>query len=307
MVAVYCPIRVIVHLTKRLFTLLLSISCLAPAGQAFSRSFDDIIESGVLTVGVYRDFPPYSWQEDDKARGVDVEIARAVAKSFGVSLDIQWVTPDETLEDDLRNTIWKGHYLDRKVADIMMRVPYDREFSLKRDDVGLLVNELVVMTAPYQRERWQVVFNDQKLERVRTMGVFAYHPIGVEIDSLPAFYLTSAMGGRMRGKTQHFTTIFEAYDALLEDKVDAVMGLRGQTDWLMHDKPRKNFARGTNGFPNMGKQEWDLGIAVKTDFRQLGYETGDVIDALITSGEMEKIHAQFGLEYEKPGLYQDVN
>lgn len=293
---------------KNLFIrILLSLSCLAFAGQAFSRSFDDIIDSGELIVGMYRDFPPYSWQEGEQAKGVDADIAQAIASKFGVTLKIHWITPDETLEDDLRNVIWKGHYLDRKVADIMMRVPYDREFSLKRDDIGLLVNELVVMTAPYQRERWQVVYNTDKLEAVRTMAVFAYHPIGVEIDSVPAFYLTSAMRGRMREKTHHYTTIYEAYDAMLDTKVDAVMGLRGQTDWLLNQRNNGNYARGENGFPEMGKQQWDLGIAVKTDFRQLGYEAGDVIDALIKSGEMKKIFETYGLQYEKPGLYQDVN
>lgn len=293
--------------SKFTFLALLSITCLAFAGQVFSRSYDDIIDSGELIVGMYRDFPPYSWEKDGKAQGVDADIAQAIADQFKVELKIHWVTPDETLEDDLRNTVWKGHYLDRKVADIMMRVPYDREFSLKRDDVGLLVNELVVMTAPYQRERWQVVFNTDKLERVRTMAVFAYHPIGVEIDSMPAFYLTSAMRGRMREKTRHYTTIYDAYDAMIKTEVDAVMGLRGQTDWLLRNKPQENYARGQNGFPEMGKQQWDLGIAVKTDFRQLGYEAGDVIDAMIKSGDMEKVFAKYGLEYEKPGLYQDVN
>lgn len=292
---------------KLYIPILLVSACLPLCGQALARSFDDIVESGNLIVGMYRDFPPYSWSEDGKAQGVDVDIASVIAKSFKVNLEVQWITPDETLEDDLRNAVWKGHYLDHKMADIMMRVPYDREFSLKRDDIGLLVNELVVMTAPYQRERWQVVFNSDKLERVRTMAVFQYHPIGVETDSLPAFYLTSAMGGRLREKTQHFNSIHDAYGNMLDGKVDAVMGLRGQTDWLLSQQKNDLYHKGQNGFPTMGKQQWDLGIAVKADFRQLGYEAGDVIDALITSGEMKTIFSQYGLAYEKPGLYTDVN
>ena len=109
-----------------------------------------------------------------------------------------WVTPDETLDDDLRNFIWKGHYLRRDVlADVMLRVPYDREFSYKRNELGELINELVVMFGPYQRERWQTAYDDRRIEDVPSVAVFQYHPIGVEVDSVPSFYLSSVFEGRL--------------------------------------------------------------------------------------------------------------
>lgn len=103
---------------------------LAQAEIVKVRAFDDIIESGVLKVAMYEKFPPYSYLHDGEPRGVDVELARKLAEGLGLKLQVLWVTPDETLDDDLRNFIWKGHYLRPDVlADVMLRVPYDREFA----------------------------------------------------------------------------------------------------------------------------------------------------------------------------------
>jgi len=289
-------------------------ACL-PASPAQARSYDDVVASGYMRIGLYRDFPPYSWLENGEPRGVDVEIGKRIAAGLGVRFEPHWITPDENLEDDLRNNVWKGHYLDKDaeqplapkhLADIMMRVPYDRDYAYMRDSTGEMVNEQVVMFGAYQRERWQVAFNGERLESVGTLAVFQYHPVGVEIDSLPDFYLTSAFQGRMRDKTRHFGNVREAFAAMQRGEVDAVMGMRAEIDWLLQHAGDERMRLAENGFPMMGKQEWDLGMAVKQTYRQLGYAAEGVVDDLIRSGEMEKLYAAYGLRYELPGLYQDV-
>lgn len=299
-----------------------SVACLAallwvwwPAAPAQARYYDDVIASGYIRIGLYRDFPPYSWLENGEPRGVDVEIGKRIAEGLGVRFEPHWITPDENLEDDLRNNVWKGHYLDKDasqplapkhLADIMMRVPYDRDYAYMRDSTGEIVNEQVVMFGAYQRERWQVAFNGERLDSVGTLAVFQYHPVGVEVDSLPDFYLTSAFQGRMRDKTRHFGNVREAFAAMQRGEVDAVMGMRAEIDWLLQHSADARMRLAENGFPMMGKQEWDLGMAVKQTYRQLGYAAEGVVDDLIRSGEMEKLYAAYGLRYELPGLYQDV-
>ncbi|WP_417225584.1 substrate-binding periplasmic protein [Amphritea sp.] len=295
---------------------LLAVFALSWTGTAQARYFDDVIASGVIYIGAYKDFPPYSFlDEQGEPAGVDIEIGRRIAKAFDLKMEVHWITPDENLEDDLRNNVWKGHYLDKDdenplamkhLADVMMRVPYDREYAFKRDAEGLLINDQVVLFGPYQRERWQVAFDSEKLKRVATVAVFQYHPVGVEIDSLPDFYLTSAFGGRMRKNTIHYFNNSEAFAAMLAGKVDAVMGMRGEVDWQIgrHANPRYQLAE--NGFPSMGKQQWDIGMAVSQRYRQLGNEVDVVVEKLIRQGEIEKIYADYKLRYELPGLYQDV-
>lgn len=268
------------------------------------RSLDDIVSSGKINVAVYADYPPFSFIDDDKATGIDIDIARKIADELGVKLELTWMTPGETTEDDFRNYLWKGHIIHRNKADVMMRAPYDRAFSQKRDDVGLLVNELVHMFAPYHRESWQIIHNTQILPKVETMAMFQYHTIGAEIDSIPHFYLTSAFGGKLRENTLHYSSNAKAFKALEESEVAAVMGIRSQISYLSQFVDRNQFSLATNAFPLIGKQKWDLGLAVFSDYRALAYEIGDVITHLVTSGEMEKIFQHYYAVYEMPPYYQ---
>ena len=293
----------------RLFLALwLTLCCaLAQADVVRVRAFDDIIESGVLKVAMYENFPPYSYQQDGQPRGVDFELAQKLAEGLGLKLEVLWVTPDETLDDDLRNFIWKGHYLRRDVlADVMLRVPYDREFSYKRNELGELINELVVMFGPYQRERWQTAYDDRRIEDVPSVAVFQYHPIGVEVDSVPSFYLSSVFEGRLAKNLRHYPSVQQAFAALKEGEVDATMAMRGEIEWLMAQAGDSHLKLAENAYPNMGKQVWDLGMAVHESNRQLAYALEEVLEPLILEGGMEKLYAKHGLHYELPGLYQDV-
>jgi ABC-type amino acid transport substrate-binding protein len=303
------------QLSSKLSVFLMGV-CLVLSGQVLARSYDNVIESGHLIVGVYRDFPPYSYLVDDEPKGVDVELGKAIAKAFKLEFQLHWITPDENLEDDLRNNVWKGHYLDKdtehplslkKLADVMMRVPYDREFAYRQDpQTGEVVNEQVVMFGPYQRESWRVAYDAQKMDAVKTMAVFQYYPIGVEIDSLPDFYLSSGFQGRMRKNVHHYGSARKAFAAMQDGQVNAVMAMRSEIDNLLFAANDARFQVAENGFPSIGKQKWDVGMAVKSTYRQLSYAVEDVVDRMVRSGEMAALFATYGLTYELPGLYQDT-
>ncbi|RJG09287.1 amino acid ABC transporter substrate-binding protein [Pseudomonas cavernicola] len=290
----------------RLFTLLCWLLCL-PFAQAQVRPFDDIVDSGVLKAAVYEDFPPYSFQQDGQPRGVDVELAGALAEGLGFKLELLWVTPGEKLDDDLRNYIWKGHYLrPTLLADVMLRVPYDRDYANKRNELGELVNEQVVMFGPYQRERWQVVHDTRRLPTVDSVGVFRIHPIGVELESVPSFYLSSVFGGQLSGNTQHFPTSKAAFEAMQGARVDAVMALRGELDWLLFEAQDPALKAADNTYPNLGQPTWDIGMAVHEANRQLANAIELQIEEMVRDGRLQKIYADYGLRFELPGLYQDV-
>lgn len=268
------------------------------------RPFDDIIESGVLKVALYEDFPPYSFMVDGEPRGVDVDLVQQLAAGLDLKVELLWVTPDETLDDDLRNFIWKGHYLRPNVlADVMMRVPYDREFSYKQNEMGELINELVVMFGPYQRERWQSAFDDRRLKEVPSVAVFQYHPVGVEVESVPSFYLSSIFNGSIAKMLHHYRTSQAAFAAMQAGEVDATMAMRGEIDWLLKQANDSHLKLAENAYPNMGKQAWDLGMAVHESNRQLAYAIEGVLEGLIADGNLEKIYADYGLRYELPELY----
>jgi polar amino acid transport system substrate-binding protein len=275
--------------------------------QTTVRSYDSIIESGVLKVALYKDFAPYSFQQDGQPRGVDYELAQALAKGLGLKLAVIWAPPGEKLDDDLRDYIWRGHYLrPQELADVMLRVPYDREFSYKSNEFGELINELVVMFGPYQRERWQVAYDQRRLQSVPSVAVFQRHPIGVEVDSVPSFYLSSVFDGMLSGKLHHFATIKAAFAGMHSGEVDAVMAMRGEVDWQLKQAANQDFARAENAYPKMGKQVWDIGMAVHESNRQLAYALEEKLEELILAGEVRKLYERYGLHYELPGLYQEA-
>jgi len=278
--------------------------CWFLCATAFSRSYDDIIESDEIVIAVYSDFQPFSYRESGKEKGIDVDLAHVIAQKLGVKLRLRWMTADENVDDDLRNNLWKGHFLNRTVADLMLRVPYDRDYSLLRDDIGELVHQHVHMFAPFHTESWKIIFNSKKIESVETMAVFQYHDIGVEVDSIPQFYLTSAFRGRMRDRAKQYPTIIEAIEAMTKTKVDAVMGLTSQISHYQGDLSSSDYPLAKNAFPMIGRQQWDIGMAVKADYRQLGYAVGDIVDNMVKTGEMKAIFAKYNVIYKLPDLYK---
>lgn len=271
------------------------------------RPYDVVIESGFLKVGTYENFPPYSYLKDGEPVGVDVAIGKRIAEELGVEFQVHWIVPDESLSDDLRNNVWKGHYLaKRRLADIMMRVPYDRKFAYMQDSTGEYMNEQVVLFAPYQQEQWQIAYDPELIQEVSTIALFQYHPIGVEINTLPDFYLSSTFQGRLRKNVKHYSNIRAAFDAMAVEEVSAVMGMRAEVDLELHQRSDRNFVAATNGFPAIGKQVWDVGLAVKHTHRQLGYAIEAIVDGMVRSGEIEQIFARHGLRYSIPAYYDEI-
>lgn len=270
------------------------------------RTYDIILESGYLKVGVYQNFPPYSYEVDGEPRGIDVEVGKRIAEELGVEFRVYWIVPDENLGDDLRNNVWKGHYLaKRRLADVMMRVPYDKQYAYRQDSTGEYVNEQVVLFGPYQQETWQIAYDPVKLDGVDTVAKFQYHPIGVEIDTLPDFYLTSAFAGRMREQVRHYTNVADAFEAMRNGEVSAVMGMRSEIDHELARPENDGFEAAGNGFPGIGKQVWDVGMAVKNTHRQLGYAIEAVIADMVKSGEMQSLLAELDLRYDVPRYYRE--
>lgn len=299
---------------KRLWAMsfLLCLFLLA-MNSSFARSLEDIQEEGTLSVGVYRDFPPYSYEENGVAKGVDVEVAKKLAEGLGVELYLHWMLPDENLDDDLRNHVWKGHYLARiedepllrrEVADVMMRVPYDREFAYKVDPDGRVINDLVHFFAPYQREYWQLVIDDEQVESIENLALFMYDKVGVEIDSLPDFYLSSAFRGMIRNNVVHFTTPFDALQAMSQKEVAAVMAMESQLLWGVQQlETPERFSVADVPFPNLTKRYWDVGMAVKDDHRALAYALEDVITRMVNEGEMDALYARYNAKFHKTEHY----
>lgn len=271
------------------------------------RDYDHVMASGYLVVAFYEGFPPYSWKEGVEPKGIDVAIARRIAERMGLEMRPFWISPDETLEGDLRNAIGHGHYMRRgNIADVLMRVPYDKTYAYKQDEMGELINEMSVLFGPYSAERWRIAYDTKVLDDIGTIAIFQYHPIGVEIDSLPATYLTSFMQGQLREQVHHYKNLQLAFDAMVDGNVAAVMGMQGEIDYHRHRLADADLALANNGFPVLGKQSWDVGMAVRTTYRQLGYAIEAEVDGMVRGGEVADIYQRHNLNWSLPSYYNNI-
>jgi ABC-type amino acid transport substrate-binding protein len=277
-------------------------SFITPTGDIEDRTLDDILATGFIEIAVYRDFPPYSYLEGDEPRGLDIEVGRLLADTLGVEARWFWVTADESVEDDLRNNVWKGSLLDKAVADVMLRVPYDREYSYAIDGYGLPKHDQVVMFGPYHAESWTLARDLAKTGEVRNLAIFRFQKIGVELDSLPDLFLAGVYGGQLVKNLTHYRTTFEALDALAAGELSAVAGMRSQIEWGLGERLAR-FDVDNDGLEALARRQWDIGAAVKHTHRQLAYEIEAILDAAVRDGRLEAIFSAYGVSWLRPSIY----
>ena len=63
------------------------------------------------------------------------------------------------------------------------------------------------------------------------------------------------------------------------------------------------FKLASNAFPMLGRQQWDIGMAVRDEYRQLGYAVGDVVTEMVSNGEMAAIFKRHHTYYQKSQYY----
>lgn len=245
----------------------------------------------MLEVAVYQDFPPYSYVEKGVQKGIDVDIAKELAKRLSVAPTVRMVGADENVEDDLRNNVWKGHYLGGGVADAMLHAPVDKQFS---ETVGQ-----VSFIAPYQTEQLFFAVDTAKLGKTPTIANFTSASVGVELDTLSDLYLLRAMNGKVAPNIHHYKNVPEAVAALRKGEIAGVMGPRAELEGALQDKPA-NIAIQHLTTTGMARDSWAVGLAVKAKHKNLTSALNTAMAAMVEDGTMQKIFTSYGVTYQPP-------
>lgn len=271
----------------------LSLCVLLLSVTGHARPLDEVTESGFITIFVYKDYAPYSWtDEKGEHKGIDVDIARTIAKELNVELKLLVRGADENVDDDLRVNLWKGDLIHRKFADVMMHVPYDRELDVR--------NEFIVLMAPYFLEEMAVVGNTANMPVIETFGRFLNKPIAVEVDTAGDFFLSNAFRGKLHQSIRRGRTFADVIDLYISEEVPAAMGSKAQTEWIAHQAQGIESKIFQPPMPGIVRNSWPVGIGIKHDSRDLGYEIADVLTELVQSGELAKISASYGVSFKAP-------
>ncbi|UCH83215.1 MAG: transporter substrate-binding domain-containing protein [Candidatus Latescibacterota bacterium] len=270
---------------------ILTLVCVAAGfAHAASSRLDDIREVGEITVAVYENFPPFSFREGNQLRGIDVEIAEEFAAKIGVKPIIRVVGADESVEDDLRNNIWKGHYLGGGVADVMVHVPFDRELQLRNDRVRLV--------GAYYREQIVIALSAEHNPAGDVLELFTREKVGVELDTLADFYLLTANAGRIRHNVVHFTRVADAVTALLAGRLTGVMAPRSEIEGAAGKRIDELVLVEPGRLPGLMRTGWDLGLAVKQGHDALAEAVQSALGELHSSGRLAEIFAAYGVTYQ---------
>ena len=276
--------------SRALLPLLALAAGLLPAVPVLAGELEAIRAKGEIRVAVYNDFPPYS----AAGKGADVELARAIAGKLGVRADLVWFNADENMDDDLRNMVWKGHYLGGRTAHLMMHVPVDPLLIESNDKVRIF--------APYHREQLAFARNTLRIPTLSGMAgleAFTREKVGVETATLADDFLMGAFGGRIRDNVVHFRSLAEAAAALKAGRVSALMAPLGELEGAVgRDAP--NIAIQPFRPTGIAVSAWNVGIAARQDNPELTAAVEQAIRGLLDEGAVQRIFAAQGVTHTRP-------
>jgi len=279
-------------------SLKLAVAALGAAAASFShaRPSDDVVASGYLDVAVYDDFAPYSWKDaEGNYRGIDIDIAAELAKGLGVEVRYMMRIAGENLDADLRANIWRGDIVEKKMADVMMHVPQDRGLQQLQPGETEPRNDLVHFCCKYQLETFAEIV-DPDIITANTFAPFVYNKIGVELDTVPDFFLSAAFRGQLMNSVVRSPTFAKAMETFETGEVTAVMATRAQVEWIAKNTKRK--AKIVElPTPDIVRRNWPVGLAVRTDSRDLGYAFDLILENLAKSGRLAEIMKAYGVTY----------
>lgn len=280
---------------RRLASLLLATAAVAVAAAPAYADMAKIRQSGALKVALYKGLPPFSDGAGGQFTGIDVALANALSKQMGLSASLlPFDADDDGMSGDLRNMVWKGHYLGYGPADVMLHVPIDPNFVRQ--------NNQVLIFAPYLREAYVLVYDSERVHKISSFDDLAGQATGAEQGTGAASALLSSAHGALRDKVKIYPEANGALHALFSGEIAATMVTRAQYESALkaQNQPATRFVATELQSPLVPAHGWAIGMAVKADQRELAQALETALNALRASGELQRIFAQYGVSMVAP-------
>ncbi|MDY0743108.1 transporter substrate-binding domain-containing protein [Paucibacter sp. R3-3] len=250
-------------------------------------TLDKVRERGSLVVGIYQDMPPFHVA----GRGIDVDIAAALAQALGVKLSLLPFTADENMADDLRNMVWKGHYLGFGPADVLMHVPVDKPLMDATPQATIF--------APYYRERVALARRLDAVPVLDTLAPLAGERVAVAGQTLAGWLLIGADGGAYRERLlTQWKDGTDCARALTRGEVTVAAGLESELESVLRGDPR--FAIEPLPSPRAPRNGWASGMAVRRDGSDLAQALQAAMNDLAASGRLRTMFAGFNVAWQAP-------
>lgn len=281
--------------SARFFGLFLCAALVVPGVElSHARPLDEVVAAKSLRVIAYLDNAPFSWEAaDGTAKGIDVDLAHAIARELGVEAEIVLRMQGEKVDDDLRANVWRGPLTGGGVGDIFLHVPVDRELALR--------NKEAVIGNPYFQQQVAVAIHPDETGENPTFDVFKAKKIAVQLATVADYFLMTYQDGVLINNIIHHVQAEAGAAEFKNKEVSALMGVRSRIEGLLNDlgvKPK--FVR-----PDMDgivRRDWVVGMAWNEKSRDLGYAAGAALEKLEAAGELQKIFSSYGVTYIAPPI-----
>lgn len=256
--------------------------------------FSDIRERGSLKVALYRANLPFS---DASAQGgvtgVDAALAKALAERM--KLGVQWLPFDagENMGDDLRNMVWKGHYLGYGPADVLMQAPIDRHLISETRQAEFLL--------PYYRQRLVLLSHGTpSRDDLRTLALDGL-ALGAETGTAAAGALLGYGGGRFRAQVHMSTTGLEAARGVVTGKWPVAYVTQAQAEAAIKgEADRASYVMETADLPGTPANGWVIGMAIKSGQPELAKAMAQAMKTMQDDGTLAAIWRDNGLTWLTP-------
>lgn len=262
---------------------LLAAPALVPGlavAQSGPLTLAQIRANGRLRIGCEATYPPFTYREQGRIIGYDVELAETMCRSLGVQaefIDTQWsgVIP----------ALYAGRF-----DIIMSSMSYTRARM-----------ERVAFTIPYAEAGQALLIRSRDEGRIRGMAEMNGRALGVKLGS-PGETLHPRLAERMRaGGGAGFSAVRTyddhpaAYLALMQGSVDGVLNTLPTLAFVTRSQPgRFAIVRG------IGADNW-AGIALRREDTEVLAWLNEQLRAMRASGALKALQEKwFGLEFNLP-------
>lgn len=227
----------------------------ATTGETTAAQEESTESKGTLVMATNAEFPPYEFHEGGEIKGIDVEIARAIAAEMGMDFEIEDIAFDSIIPEV---TSGKADF-----GAAGMTVTEDRKQSVDFSD-------------PYATATQVVIVKDGS--EITSVDALAGKTIGVQLGTTGDIYVEDVEGATV----ERYNKGFEAVQALTQDKIDAV---------VIDGEPAKVFVSQNEGLKILDEAftTEEYAICVKKGNTELLEGINAAIAKLKETGELQEI------------------
>jgi ABC-type amino acid transport substrate-binding protein len=255
----------------------------------------DLKEKGSLKIALYKNNLPFSDANREGMTGVDAALAKELAKRL--QLGVQWLPFEagENMNDDLRNMVWRGHYLGYGPADVMLQAPIDKYLIEKTNQVEFL--------APYYRHElgWLASerISNADLQSMSLDGL----KLAAEAGTAAASALLGYGGGRYRDAVKIENDGIVAAKGVTNAQYPLAYVTRAQAESaiaMLPTEQRSAFRFVVQALPGTPPTGWVVGLAIRAGQPQLSQALQAAMRGVREDGTLARIYREHGLQLTTP-------